>query len=372
MKKHRVSLSPSRGFTLIELLVVIAIIAVLIALLLPAVQSAREAARRAQCVNNLKQISLAAHNYESSTGAFPMGDIPAAFNDPVSTCANRLYSAFDFILPFIEGGSSYNAFNFAIPGDLAGASYGNVVALYNPNYTAAYAQVASYLCPSDTPAAPDQVTVNYTPRKQGSYAENRGRWENIAFNWAVASYPDPGQPYYQNCNYGGGDGMFMPSSVVPISGVTDGTSNTFLFGEMTRFPNESGASQFQFVAYLAAFIDPIYSWAGSPFGGTTAVRVTAGGFVIPVPNAPPDTTGVIAAGCFAGAVQPPDWLRNAAIPGGPCTQLGQWGFRSLHPGGLNFSFADGSVRFIKSTISPNTYRALGTRNLGEVVSSDTY
>ncbi len=273
MKKSRVSKSTSSGFTLIELLVVIAIIAVLIALLLPAVQSAREAARRAQCTNNLKQIALASMNYESATGAYPMGDIPAAFADQSGTCANRLYCAFDFILPFMEGGNAYNAFNFNLVGDMSGTSP-PVVALYNPNFTAAYNQVNSYLCPSDTPAGADQLTVNYTPRKQGSYAENRGRWENIAFNWALASYPDPGQPYYQNCNYGGGDGMFMPSSVVTVAGVTDGTSNTFLFGEMTRFPNEAGASQFQFVAYLAAFIDPLVSWPGSIFGGTTAVRTS--------------------------------------------------------------------------------------------------
>jgi prepilin-type N-terminal cleavage/methylation domain-containing protein/prepilin-type processing-associated H-X9-DG protein len=370
VKSRRNSLSASSGFTLIELLVVIAIIAVLIALLLPAVQSAREAARRSQCVNNLKQISLACMTYESATGAYPMGDIPAAYNDPISTCANRLYSAFDFILPYMEGGNSYNAFNFSVPGDFAGASYGNVVALYNPNYTAAYAQVASYLCPSDTPAAPDQLTVNYTPRKQGSYGENRGRLENVAFNWALASYPDPGQPYASNCNYGGGDGMFMPSSVVTVAGVTDGTSNTFLFGELSRFPNEPGSSQFGFVAFLGFFGDPAYSWPTSIFGG--AGRITAAGFVIPVPNAPPDQTGLVSNACFAGAAQPPDWLNNAAIPGGPCLQLGQWGFRSLHPGGLNFSMADGSVRFIKSSISPTVYRALGTRNLGEVISSDSY
>ena len=102
------------------------------------------------------------------------------------------------------------------------------------------------------------------------------------------------------------------------------------------------------------------------------MRICAGGFVVPVPNAPYDMTGVIANACFAGTAQPPDWLKNAAIPGGPCLQFGQWGFRSLHPGGLNFSFADGSVHFIKSSINPSVYRALGTRNLAEVISSDAY
>src|SRR3954452_23453394 len=101
------------GFTLIELLVVIAIIAVLISLLLPAVQSAREAARRAQCVNNLKQIALAAHNYESSTGSFPMGNRAYAATYPGEpTCSVYLgHSAFTYLMPFLEGGNTYNVFN---------------------------------------------------------------------------------------------------------------------------------------------------------------------------------------------------------------------------------------------------------------------
>ena len=107
----------TRGFTLIELLVVIAIIGVLIALLLPAVQSAREAARRAQCVNNLKQIALATHNYESAYGSFPMGDEPTRFNDPIyGQCGGAyLYSAFTYILPFMEQGTGYASYNFSSP-----------------------------------------------------------------------------------------------------------------------------------------------------------------------------------------------------------------------------------------------------------------
>jgi prepilin-type N-terminal cleavage/methylation domain-containing protein/prepilin-type processing-associated H-X9-DG protein len=366
--RHR---NARHGFTLIELLVVIAIIAVLIALLLPAVQAAREAARRAQCTNNLKQIGLACFNYESATGAFPMGNENTRFNDPVyGQCAGEyLYSAFTYILPFMEQGTSYAAYNFSIPADLSPLG---IVAQFNPNFTAGYQQITSYLCPSDTQASDDQISVNYTARKQGSYAQNRGRQENIAFNWALAAFPDPGQPYYTNCNYGGGDGMFMPQSVVRVADVTDGTSNTLLMGEQSRFRNEPAGSQFGWVNLLGDFGDPGFSWAGSPFGGTTAVRVTAGAFVIVNLNAPPDTTGVFAAGCFAGAAQPPDWLKNANPPGGPCLQLGQWGFRSNHPGGANFGMADGSVRFLKTAINPLTYRALGTRNLGEVVSSDAY
>ena len=362
MRRTDFSRSPARGFTLIELLVVIAIIAVLIALLLPAVQSAREAARRAQCVNNLKQIALATHNYESANGSFPMGNEPTRFVDPVyGQCGGGyLFSVFAYILPFMEQGSSFASINFSIPADL----YPSVTAGNNPNYTALYSSVSSYLCPSDTPAADDQLTVNYTARKQGSYAGNRGTQENLWFNWAVSSYPDPNQPYYQNCNWGGGDGMFMPSGVVKISNVTDGTSNTFFFGEQTRFPNEPANSQFSWVSLAAAWGDSYFFSGG--------VRITGGAFVTPLPNAPADTTGAILNACFAGAVLPTDWLKNAVPPSGPCLRLGQWSFHGLHPGGVNFAFTDGSVRFIKNSINPLTYRSLGTRAGGEVVSADAY
>ena len=169
----------------------------------------------------------------------PWATCPSRSTTQSSANTPRLYSAFDFILPYMEQGSQFASWNFWVCGDQSGKG---IVAQYNPNFTAGYQLISSYLCPSDTQAAADQLSVNYTPRKQGSYGENRGRQENIYFNWAVAAYPDPGQPYYSSCNYGGGDGMFMPASVVRIQDVTDGTSNTFLFGEQSRFPNEPGNS----------------------------------------------------------------------------------------------------------------------------------
>ncbi len=102
------------------------------------------------------------------------------------------------------------------------------------------------------------------------------------------------------------------------------------------------------------------------------MRVTGGAFVVPALNSPPDTTGTTLGACFAGTVQPPDWLKQAFIPGGPCNTLGQWAFRSFHPGGGNFAMGDGSVKFIKNSINLVTYRGLGTRNLGEVLSADQY
>ncbi len=351
----------SRGFTLIELLVVIAIIAVLIALLLPAVQSAREAARRAQCTNNLKQIALACHNYESAQGSFPMGNRAFADVGQPNACSDYYgYSAFTYILPYMEQGTSYASYNFSVKGD-------NYPAFANtsPNATAGLQLISSYVCPSDSPLPGLDPTTFHTPRNQGSYGMSRGRQENIYFNWALTNpLPDTKSPYAQNCNYGGGDGLFMPESVVMISGVTDGTSNTFLAGEMARFLNEPASSGFYFSNIVGAWGD------NSFFSG--GVRITGGAFVIPNPNTPPDTTGQYLNACFATAVLPPDWIAQGNPPGGPCFLLGQWGFHGLHPGGVNFAFADGSVKFIKNSINPQAYRALGTRNLGEVISADSY
>jgi len=343
---------------LIELLVVIAIIAVLISLLLQAVQSAREAARRAQCVNNLKQIALASHNYESAQGSFPMGNITYRFDGGACTTV-FLHTAFNFVLPYIEGGAQYNAFNYS-------RTYRNFA-----NSTAALTKVSSFICPSDGEASPSPEGFVWT--NQNSYAMSRGQQENLYFNWALVSFPDPAAPYYTTCNYGGGDGAFQPDGVVKIQAITDGTSNTFLFGEMSRFPNEPGGSHFNFGNIAGAFAGPPWTAASPAWPGD--VRPTSGAFVIPLPNSPPDTTGNKIATCFATPLQPPDWFNpavNSQSGIAACKTLGQWSFRSLHPGGVNFAFADGSVKFVKNTVDWMTYRALGTRAGGEVVSADAF
>jgi prepilin-type processing-associated H-X9-DG protein len=337
--------------------VVIAIIAVLISLLLPAVQSAREAARRAQCINNLKQIALAAHNYESAQGSFPMGNVTYRFDGGACTTV-FLHTAFNFILPYIEGGAQYNAYNFS-------RTYRNFA-----NSTAALTRVSTFICPSDSDAAPSPPGFVWT--NQNSYAMSRGQQENLYFNWAVASFPDPNAPYYTTCNYGGGDGIFMPDGIVKVSAVTDGTSNTFLFGEMCRFPNEPAGSHFNFGNIAGAFVGPVWGAASSTWPGD--IRPTSGAFVIPLPNSKPDMTGTLISNCFNACVQPPDWYNPVLNAAGlqSCKILGQWAFRSAHPGGVNFAFADGSVKFIKSSIAWSNYRALGTRAGAEVVSADSY
>jgi prepilin-type N-terminal cleavage/methylation domain-containing protein/prepilin-type processing-associated H-X9-DG protein len=355
------------AFTLIELLVVIAIIAVLIALLLPAVQSAREAARRSQCTNNLKQIALACHNYESAQGVFPMGNEqtnPQTDGFGVKPCNELIgWTAFAYVLPFMEQGAAYNAYNFSWPSLTNPAT----IALQTPNWTAGTQKIASYVCPSDGVALYANPSYYYIPISQCSYGENRGTYENVIFNWVDGN--GVAVQYGNTCGFGGGTGMFQPEGSVRIADVTDGTSNTFLFGEMSRFLNEP-ASSWMFANVMGFWNDSAYSWA--VFKGASA-RITGGAFTVPAPNSPPDTTGAVFTACFtSNLVLPPDWLQNATIPGGPCNRLGQWAFRGLHPSGLNFAMTDGSVKFIKNSTNLMSYRALGTRNQGEVISADAY
>jgi prepilin-type N-terminal cleavage/methylation domain-containing protein/prepilin-type processing-associated H-X9-DG protein len=371
MKKGRFPSDSTGGFTLIELLVVIAIIAVLIALLLPAVQSAREAARRAQCVNNLKQIGLAAMNYESSNGTFPMGwqgSVTSGNQFPgMTACYSKNpigHTAFVYILPYMEGGAAFNSWNLAYPYN------------FTPNATGSNAKLGAYICPSDTPAVSDP-TGDFTIA-QASYAGVQGTQEQNIWNWGNVAPPDPTGQFPNTCNAGPGDGVFSPYYCQKISALTDGTSNTLMFGEMSRFINEPAGSVFYF-NYAAGF------WGGPPWGpnGTTLPttwvndsRITANATTVARPNSPPDTAGTITALAFScGAAFPPDWGNLSATPTGPCYQITNWGqiaFRSLHPGGVNFVKADGSVSFVKNSVSLLTYRALGTRAGGEVISSDQY
>ena len=353
------------GFTLIELLVVIAIIGVLIALLLPAVQSAREAARRAQCTNNMKQIGLALHNYHDSHGSFPLGGVQRGFSwNGQSNCLN--WRA--LTLPYMEQEPLHDAINFEVTitdNAVDGAA----------GFTAWMTMPSSFLCPSDgahdngflpwggidpargifatgappiDPATGAPATVVGVSNYTGSYGDNYvvgvltppgAPWET-----PVGTEPPPGQPRIGHHGFLGtrdsngrlrGIFDYRDSQTVNIAGIRDGTANTYLIGE--RLPYQGGA------------------------GSIWALNGSAAGTTIPI-NWRTDLTD--APGCSPGVFGSSNWNCRFSYAAG--------GFKSEHPGGANFCMADGSVRFIKETINLPIHCALGSRAGGEVVSADAY
>jgi prepilin-type N-terminal cleavage/methylation domain-containing protein/prepilin-type processing-associated H-X9-DG protein len=330
-----------RAFTLIELLVVIAIIAVLIALLLPAVQAAREAARRAQCTNNLKQIGLAMHNYETANGSFPPGE---------KGCCWGTWGV--FILPFVEQQNLFNAWNAYgnnIPS--GGAADGYLRYAGAANTTVSYSYVSSYACPSDPNAGVQRngavryqnYVVNYGNVDQAqnrNYPVPNPANPNQFFTFAGAPFTDVGSPAIDDTGYAID---FAALTVTKIAGITDGLSNTMMTSELKIAgpPNDLRG----------------YTWWG-PSASFTALLT---------PNSLlPDTMGN--GGC--SALNPPcnTGLTN---PNGGYTMV-YLAARSYHPGGISVGMCDGSVRFIKNSISLLSYQALSTSQGNEVLSADSY
>ena len=355
MRRHR----GRSGFTLIELLVVIAIIAVLIALLLPAVQSAREAARRAQCVNNLKQIGLAIANYESSTRSLPWGDGPWWTE----------FSANTMLLPYLEQGPLYNAINFgwstSVP--LEGGAF---------NTSALYVAVSAFNCPSDT----DRLT---TPYGHNNYVANVGSAPNSFYG---GNGPTDGMNgisagpfiYVDNIPQMGGPMNNQTGSSVAMSAIVDGTSNTASFSERVKAIGNEGSSPFDPLA-INANVSP-------SAGVSSTLETTAKAFYQQCITTPPtpDSGGQNQAIDVDDDIGGANWwsgqpaLTRYAHVMPPNTWTCRSGLQmshvanSRHPGIVNVLFLDGSTRAIKSTINPATWWALGTRAGGEVVSSDSY
>ena len=319
-----------RAFTLIELLVVIAIIAVLIALLLPAVQSAREAARRASCINNLKQLGIALHNYHDSVGAFPPGYLsimdPVTFDNdgPGWGWAARALNQ-------MEQSSLYNSINFVLGVE------------FPANQTARLTLVSSFLCPSDawiqnTFTVVDSTTTGTAPGAPICVVASSNYVGSVGSGDPSSLYPyiiddDDGPPGRDN-----GNGIFYRNRSVTLATVTDGTSQTFMAGE--RSQNLSRASWTGAVTNAAVPLVALQGGAGfDPEGGGALVLSHTG---------------------------------EGHGPNSPSGMAHGDQYWSLHPGGANFLFGDGSARFVKSTIGVKTYWALGTKSGSEVVSSDSY
>jgi prepilin-type N-terminal cleavage/methylation domain-containing protein/prepilin-type processing-associated H-X9-DG protein len=314
--------SRNRGFTLIELLVVISIIAVLIALLLPAVQSAREAARRLQCVNNLKQIGLACHNYAESRGALPGADM--VFN------VTEL-SALTMLLPMMEQSNAYNSVNFAF-------NYQDPT-----NTTAMFTVVNNFVCPSDLSDPLPSLGG------QTNYMADMGS----GIVWQAPVGPNVGMPTP--------NGVFHGDASTRFAAITDGLSNTGFFSERVLADGNN--------AIVSPIADVFFS-PGFPTSPDDAYQQCQAVDIWDLHNQFP---------LFMGA----PWLCGQHIfthVSGPNSR--SCGFfialravmppSSRHPGGVNLLMGDGSVKFIKDSIDRTTWRALGTIAGGEVISADSF
>jgi len=332
-----------RGFTLIELLVVIAITAVLIALLLPAVQQAREAARRVQCKNNLKQIGLAVHNYHDTYGMFP----------PNGATAQYSYSPQAQLLPFIEQANLQRLIDFDQPLIIGSGGPGSSL---NPAIAdAARTVVPVFLCPSDG-GEPLYIDTAKTPNETfagGNYMANAGS----GIGWNCYLSRPPSQP-----NWNGNDGLFWNGSSVRIRDITDGTTSTIAFGE-TLFGLKNGSTPLVDHRRQTAS-----GGGGAPRSKDAAALDAAGAAHPPTANhgssrAESWIRGTAQNVMFNGYLPP-----NAKRPDVSFHGEGLLSARSMHAGGVNVALADGSVRFAGDSIDLSIYRALFTRAGREIVS----
>ena len=333
----------SSGFTLVELLVVIAIIGILVGLLLPAVQAAREAARRMQCGNNLKQLGLALHNYESGMNRFP----PSAVIDfaTAGTANNGSWGVHGRILPYLEQGNLYSQVDLTTAWDFQ-------LAIDN-------LKIPVYSCPSDARGDESRPTGTGRPTLYPtSYGFNFGRW--FVYN------PTTRQ---------GGEGMFFPNSFLRIGAITDGTSNTLFAAEVkawTPYTRNGGPAATTIPSTQAEAEAQVAS--GPDFKNTGHTewpdgRVHHTGFTTALPpNANVSYTN-------GGTVYPQadfnSWQEGRnGTSGRPSYAMIT--SRSYHTSVVNTAFADGSVHSISDSIDLQVWRALSTRASGEVVSTASF
>jgi prepilin-type N-terminal cleavage/methylation domain-containing protein/prepilin-type processing-associated H-X9-DG protein len=356
MRGRAMNSKSHRGFTLIELLVVIAIIAVLIALLLPAVQAAREAARRASCTNNLKQLGLAVLNYESSNGAIPPTGVVSPSGNPLQAIGNLGMKT--RILQWVEQGNLFNCLNMSFNGE----------APQGQNDTILVTNLNVFQCPSDanqpqyiynTPSqGPKPVGYANYPNNIGTIAANNGgSFDGPAYIMAASLVSTRAQ-----------------GGTVTLASITDGTSNTVILSEWIKADLSTTSTN----GLEQIMVSPdAYPATNTYVVPTVYSRDCQSSLTI-------SPTNENVKGCF--------WYNDKCGQGGGYSHIStpnlkaclfstdtdaqpdhtEVGASSNHPGGVNAAFLDGSVHFIKNTISPQTWWALATKSLGEVISSDSY
>jgi prepilin-type N-terminal cleavage/methylation domain-containing protein len=382
-----------RGFTLIELLVVIAIIAILIALLLPAVQQAREAARRTQCRNNLKQMGLALHNYLSTFTKFPPGrlmpDLIIGSGAPSTNYSN--YNAANppaqawvgnrsvhiFLLPYMDQANIYNLINFAGTHSHQMTTGGGVTPI-NRNFTA-YANAANlFICPSDSFTGRVITENNYVYNFGGSTPYAGARSNGDQTNTTASM--NTGTGYWAGKTLSaGGDGAFSTIAIADKD-FTDGMSNTVMFSERTKGtglpltgpPGRSDVITSPTRISPTVMIDPQLLFGYCSISNAPASTFNFNSFGRWLPGS--DFSNGWPFGGYSGTmynhVATPNWAGTdcgllSAINDTP-GEHAIISARSLHTGGVHAMNADGSVRFVSDSIDLNLWRNVGTRAGGEV------
>jgi len=372
--------------------VVIAIIAVLIALLLPAVQAAREAARRAQCANNLKQIGLALHSYHATNDRFPQGHGQAAHMPNYGGSSNQgpgyagwtEWSAQAEMLPYMEGGAIYNAINFAYCG---GFDYGQEC-----NGTGWSSIISSFLCPSDsysgTGGKPSWGTG--TPN-MNSYRGSVGTTSLVGWN-STLNVPGYGGCQPDRFRLAGGNptcapfstGMFCYWFAFGLSDCTDGTSTTIAYSESLVGDNAISPSRrnYSVTGVIAAQTADVQDVSAIPFTTLTAAlqactQAYESGSNLSNANGSRWGWGATSMTLFHTIVPPNSkqyrWnsCRSSCAGCGP-DDSSYSNAQSNHPGGVNVLLTDGSVRFVQDSVAPPVWMSLGTREKSDVVTDGTY